>query len=135
MHSTGGRFRQRGAFFALAAQSDRPRKWMPKTSCILPSIVLWAFGGENAAQLAPEAVCYDTGGCGYFTWPFGGQGNLFKYLYRDPSIIEIALVQGKVLASDKHLCAGTLGKRYLSFSSMQSTCRGEHQRQALSAMT
>jgi hypothetical protein len=35
---------------------------------------------------APEVVYYDTGSWGSFTWPFGGQSNLFKYLYlRVPS--------------------------------------------------
>lgn len=63
----------------------------------------------------PQVVYYDTDGYGAFTWPFGGQGNLFKYLYSDPSIIEIALVHGKVLASDRALCAKTVGKPFLAF--------------------
>jgi hypothetical protein len=66
-------------------------------------------------EFAPEVVYYDTGSYGDFTWPFGGQGNLFKYLYRDPSIIEIAFVHGKVLPADQRLCALTAGKRTLSF--------------------
>jgi hypothetical protein len=79
----------------------------------------------NDVGYVPEVVYYDTGGYSDFTWPFGGQGNLFKYLYRDSSIIEIAVVHGKVLASDQDLCASTLGKRYLSFQFNAETCRGE----------
>jgi hypothetical protein len=69
----------------------------------------------NDISEVPEVVYYDTGDYGELTWPFGGQGNLFKYLYKDPSIIEIAVVHGKVLASDEHLCARAAGKRTLSF--------------------
>jgi hypothetical protein len=69
----------------------------------------------NEIGSIPEVVYYDTGSWGDFTWPFGGQGNLFKYLYRDPSIVEIAVVNGKVRPADRHLCARTAGKRALSF--------------------
>jgi hypothetical protein len=63
----------------------------------------------------PEAVYYDTGSWGSLTWPFGGQGNLFKYLYNNPYIIEIAVVKGKVLESDKPLCTQAKGKKTLYF--------------------
>jgi hypothetical protein len=69
----------------------------------------------NDVGYIPEVVYYDTGSYGDLTWPFGGQGNLFKFLYRDPGITEIALVHGKVLASDQHLCARTPGTRSLAF--------------------
>lgn len=69
----------------------------------------------HKVKTVPEAVYYDTGSYGAFTWPFGGQGNLFKYLYSNPNIVEIALVNGKVLESDKPLCALAAGKKTLYF--------------------
>jgi hypothetical protein len=82
------------------------------------SIVPYALNDRvlNNVPFVPKVVYYDTGSDGDFIWPFGGQGNLFKYLYRDPSIIEIALVHGKVLESEQHLCAASFGKRTLSFA-------------------
>jgi hypothetical protein len=55
----------------------------------------------NNVPHVPEVVYYDTGSFGGFTWPFGGGGFLFKYLYRDPGIIEVGLVHGKVISSDE----------------------------------
>jgi hypothetical protein len=69
----------------------------------------------NDIPYVPQVVYYDTGTFGDFTWPFGGGGYLFRYLYRDRSIIEIALVHGKVLNSDQYLCTQVSGKRSLSF--------------------
>lgn len=63
----------------------------------------------------PEVVYYDTGSWGAFTWPFGGQGNLFKFLYSNPTIVEVALVKGKVLETDKPLCQLVTGKQALYF--------------------
>jgi hypothetical protein len=69
----------------------------------------------NHPGFIPQVVYYDTGSYGNNTWPFGGQGNLFKYLYRDSRIIEIPLVNGRVLKSDKHLCLNASGKKTLFF--------------------
>lgn len=67
------------------------------------------------APFVPEVVYYDTGSYGQFTWPFVGKGNLFKFIYKDPNIIEIALVHGKVLESDRPLCSNIAGKRTLYY--------------------
>jgi hypothetical protein len=68
----------------------------------------------NDVSHVPQAVYFDTGSYGEFIWPFGGAGNLFKYLYRDPNIIEVALVHGKVFEPD--LCPRIAGMRTLSFA-------------------
>jgi len=67
------------------------------------------------APFIPEVVYYDTGGYGDFTWPFGGKGNVFKFIYKNPAIIEIALVHGKVAESDKQLCNQVKGKKTLYY--------------------
>lgn len=54
----------------------------------------------NNIPYVPQVVYYDTGSFNGFTWPFGGGGYLFRYLYRDPRIIEVGLVHGKVVNSD-----------------------------------
>ena len=69
----------------------------------------------NNIPYMPQVVYYDTDGFGEFTWAFGGKGNLFKYLYSNPRIVEIALVHGKVLESDLALCKETIGKTVLAF--------------------
>ncbi len=66
-------------------------------------------------NFVPEVVYYDTGDWGSNTWPFGGQGNLFKYVYNDSKITEIALSGGKVLESEKNLCKNFVEKKILSF--------------------
>lgn len=63
----------------------------------------------------PEVVYYDTGDYNTNTWSFGGQGNLFKYVYQAPEIVEIAVPKGKVIEADKHLCKKVKGKRALAF--------------------
>lgn len=72
----------------------------------------------NDIEFIPEVVFYDTGDWKDNTWPFGGQGKLFKYIYKDSKIIEIALVDGKVLDSDQHLCQNIVNKKtlYLGFN-------------------
>lgn len=74
---------------------------------------------QVAVDEIPEVVFYDTGEWAENTWPFGGQGKLFRYLYNDPRIIEIALVHGKILESDKVLCKEALTKKkfmYVGFN-------------------
>lgn len=67
------------------------------------------------APFVPEVVYYDTGSYGDFTWPFGGKGNLFKFIYKNPQIIEIALLHGKVLETDRPLCKQVAGKKTLAY--------------------
>lgn len=67
----------------------------------------------NGVKFIPEVVFYDTGKWKDNTWPFGGQGKLFRYIYKDSKIIEIALVDGKVLESNRFLCKETAGKKAL----------------------
>lgn len=64
----------------------------------------------NDVEYTPKVVYYDTGSWGSFVWPFGGNGNLFKYLYKDKNIVEIAISNGGVVDSSRHLCAGVSGK-------------------------
>lgn len=63
----------------------------------------------------PDVVFYDTGSLGTLTWPFGGQGNLFKYLYRNPNIIEIAIQGERPISSDIHLCKTVHHKKVAAF--------------------
>lgn len=62
----------------------------------------------------PEVVYYDTGELADNTWPFGGQGKLFRYFFKDLKITEIALVNGKVLEADRPLCKQTVGKKSIA---------------------
>lgn len=52
----------------------------------------------------PDVVFYGTGAWGEFTWPFGGQGHLFRFLYKKTEIQEIAIMDGKVISSDLEKC-------------------------------
>lgn len=85
------------------------KKFMLMMSSALEDRVL------NDVEFVPEVVYYDTGDWGANTWPFGGQGNLFKYIYKNSQIVEIALANGVVLESDRVLCKGTVGKKSSSF--------------------
>jgi hypothetical protein len=64
----------------------------------------------------PEVVYYDTGEYNTNTWSFGGQGNLFKYVYQTPKIVEIAISKGNVIESDRPLCKNIESKRALAFA-------------------
>lgn len=65
----------------------------------------------------PQVVYYEVGDYEFkpVTWAFGGNGNLFKYLYNNPHIIEIALIHGKIYPENQYLCASTYLKRSLAF--------------------
>ncbi len=68
----------------------------------------------NNIEIIPEVVYYDTGSWKDLIWPFGGaiygKGHLFKYLYKDRNIVEIAINDGKVIQSNKRLCNNISGE-------------------------
>lgn len=70
----------------------------------------------KSVPFIPEVIYYDTGDYHTNTWSFGGQGNLFKYVYQSPHIVEIAISKGSVIESDKPLCKKIEYKRTLAFA-------------------
>lgn len=67
----------------------------------------------------PELIYFDTGDYGNNLWAFGGKGNLFKYIYNNPKIIEIPVSKGKIIEGYENLCKNIMLKNpiYLNFNS------------------
>jgi hypothetical protein len=73
----------------------------------------------DAGETMPELIYFDTGDYGNNLWAFGGKGNLFKYIYDNPNIIEIPVSKGKIIEGYENLCKKAVLKKsiYLVFNS------------------
>lgn len=76
----------------------------------------------NDLEFVPEVVFYDTGDLKHNIWAFGGHGRLFKYLFKNSSIKEIPVNNGKNLRTGR--CKSLSGKEktlYVSFDAEDMT--------------
>ena len=73
----------------------------------------------ETGEKKPELIYFDTGDYGNNLWAFGGKGNLFKYIYDNPKIIEIPVSKGKIIDGYENLCKNVMSKNpiFLNFNS------------------